>query len=84
MGREINSMNPVIAESRNKKRQSEKSGISMRQYRHKCEELVRAEKQYPQLMDRQESLQEEIKVIGEEIKMLSLDPQQRPGNECSE
>ena len=74
VGREINSLNPVIAETRKKEEELNRIRQLHDSYLHSCEELRRAEDQYPLLTKRSLILEGEIKVINEEISRLSHDP----------
>jgi predicted nucleic acid-binding Zn-ribbon protein len=77
VGREINSMNPVIAETRNKMEALNKIRQLHESYLRTLEEFRRAGDQYPVLTDRSLVLQGEIKVLSEEISQLSRDPRMK-------
>lgn len=74
VGREINAMNPVIAESRKKGEELNRIRELHDSYHNSCEELLRAEKQYPELNSRLLALQGEIGIINDEISRLNHDP----------
>jgi len=77
VGREINSLNPVIAEARKKGEELNKIRQLHESYIHTCEEFRQAEEQFPLLVDRLVVLQDEIEVINEEIRRLSTDPRMK-------
>lgn len=77
VGREINSLNPAIAEARSKGEHLDKIRQIHESYLHTCEEFRQAENQYPLLIDRSLVLQEEIKEINEEICQLNRDPRMK-------
>jgi len=77
VGREINSMNPVIAESRSKGEELNKIRQVHESYLHTCEELSEAEKQDLLLTERSLVLQGEIEVIRGEINRLNQDPRMK-------
>jgi hypothetical protein len=77
VGREINSMNPVIAEARNKREALNKIRHLHESYLHTLEEFRQANDQLPVLTDRTLVLQGEIKVLSEEISHLSRDPRMK-------
>ena len=77
VGREINSLNPTIAEARNKVMGLDKIRQIYESYLHTCEEFRQAEDQYPLLIARSLVLQDEINVLNEEISRLSQDPRMK-------
>jgi predicted nucleic acid-binding Zn-ribbon protein len=77
VGREINAMNPVIAESRKKREELTRIRELYDSYLKSCEELLRAEKQYPELTSRLSAMQGEIGVINDELSRLSHDPRMK-------
>lgn len=77
VGREINSMNPVIAEARNKTIELVKIRHLHDSYVNSCKEFQQAENQYPLVISRLKDLNGEIKVIDEEITRLSHDPRRK-------
>ncbi|MEI6293365.1 MAG: hypothetical protein WCP36_06760 [Methanomicrobiales archaeon] len=74
VGREINTMNPVIAEARKKGEDLNRIRQFHDSYRHACEELSDAENRYPQLTERSIALKGEIEVLNDEIRRLRHDP----------
>lgn len=74
VGREINTMNPVIAEARKKGEDLNRIRQLHDSYRHAREELSDAENRYPQLTERSIALKGEIEVLNDEIRRLSYDP----------
>ncbi len=74
VGREINSMNPVIAKARGKVEELSRIRQIYESYLQTCEELRQAEDQYPLLTERSLVLDGEINIINEEISRLSQDP----------
>ncbi len=77
VGREINSLNPTIAEARSKGAGLNKIRQIYESYLHTCEEFRQAEDQYPFLIDRSLVLQGEIIVLSEEISRLGQDPRMK-------
>lgn len=74
VGREINAMNPVIAASRKKGEELNRIRELHDSYLYSCEELLKAEKQNPELNGRLMALDGEIEVINDEMSRLSHDP----------
>ncbi|MEI7434591.1 MAG: hypothetical protein WCJ93_10105 [Methanomicrobiales archaeon] len=81
VGREINAMNPVIAEARNKGEELTRIRQFHESYLRTREEFRQAGDQYPLLTDRSLVLQGEIKAISEEISHLSSDPRVKQQDE---
>jgi hypothetical protein len=77
VGREINSLNPVIAETRKNKEELTRIGQLHESYLHAREELHQAEKQCPTLSNRSLVLRGEIEVISEKISRLNQDPRMK-------
>jgi hypothetical protein len=77
VGREINAMNPVIAEARKKSIELDMIRDLHGSYLQTLEEFREAEGRHPLLKDRTMTLHGEIEVIEEEIRSLSMDPRKK-------
>jgi len=77
IGREMNSLNPAIAEARRKGEELSRVRQIYDSYLHACEEFRQAEDHYPLLTNRSLVLQREIKVIDEELCRLKTDPREK-------
>ncbi|MCU0630094.1 MAG: hypothetical protein MUF37_02935 [Methanoregulaceae archaeon] len=77
IGREINVMNPVIAEARKKEEVLNKIRQLHDSYGHACEELQKAKNQNLQFADRSMVLKGEIEGIQTQLSRLSHDPRMK-------
>ena len=77
IGREINAMNPVIAEARKTEEVLNRIRQLHDSYSHACEELQKAENQNLQFADRSIALKGEIEANHAEIIRLSHDPRMK-------
>ncbi len=77
VGREINSMNPVIAETRKNREELHRIDQLHESYLHLLGEFDQAEKRYPELTDQSSVLRGEIEAITMETSRLSKDPRMK-------